>query len=89
MVKKILFNLLPKHIVIDYLKLQSVTSNLQRKVSSIAFIKMSLNLNLLPTFSKLQGQFVHNKDKTRTKESISKTNIVEHRKNIQILVIKT
>ena len=50
-----LFNLLPRHIAADYLKLESITSKLQRIVSNIAFIKKALHHNLVPTFEKVQG----------------------------------
>ena len=59
--------------------------NLQRTASSIAFIKKSLHNNLVPTFAKVQDQFVNNKDKTRSEESILKSNLVAHKRNMQIL----
>ena len=59
--------------------------NLQRTASSIAFIKKSLHYNLVPTLAKVQDQFVNNKDKTRSEESILKSNLVAHKRNIQIL----
>ena len=37
MMWEILFNLLPEHIVADYLKLKSIASKVQRTASSIAF----------------------------------------------------
>ena len=80
-----LFNLLPRHIAADYLKLKSITRKLQRTASSIAFIKKSLHHNLLSTFAKVQGRFVNIKDKTRAEESILKSNLVEHERDIQIL----
>ena len=43
---------------------------------------MSLHHNLVPTFVKVQGKFVNNKDKTRTEESILKSNLVEHEMSI-------
>ena len=33
----------------------------------------------------MQGQFINNKDKTKAEESILKGNLVEHKRNIQIL----
>ena len=59
--------------------------NLQRTASSIAFIKKSLHYNLVPTLAKVQDQFVNNKDKTRSEESILKSNLVAHKRNMQIL----
>ena len=49
----ILFNLLPRHVATDYLKLKSITSKLQRTASGIAFMKNSLHHNLVPTFVNL------------------------------------
>ena len=80
-----LFILLPRHIVADYLKLKCITSKLQKTASSIAFTKKSLHHNLVPTFAKVQGEFVNIKNKSRAKESILKSNLVEHKRNIQIL----
>ena len=65
MANTILFNSLPRHIATDYLKLKSITNKLQRTPSGMAFIKKSLHHDLVPTFAKVQGQFVNNKDKTR------------------------
>ena len=87
MASTILFNLLPRHVAADYLKLKSITSKLQKTVSSIAFINKSLHHNLLHTFVKVQGQFVIIKDKTRAKESILQSNLVDCKRNIQILSI--
>ena len=63
------FSLLTKHIAADYLKLKSSASKLQRIASSITFIKRSLHHDLAPTFAKVQGKFVNNKDKTRAEGS--------------------
>ena len=59
--------------------------NLQRTASSIAFIKKSLHNKLVPTFAKVQDQFVNNKDKAGSEESILKSNLVAHKRNIQTL----
>ena len=85
MANTILFKLLPRHIAADYLKLTSVTSKLQRPASSIAFIKKSLHNNIVSTFAKVQCQFSNNKDKTRAKESILKSSLVEDKRNIHTL----
>ena len=41
--------------------------------------------NLVPTFGNVQDQFVNIRDKTRPKESILKSNLVENERNLQIL----
>ena len=48
-------------------------------------MKMSFHHNIAPNFAKVQCQFVNNKDKTRAEESTLKINLVEHKRNIQIL----
>ena len=78
-------SLLPRNIATDYLKLKSITSKLQRTSSNIAFIKKLLHHNLVLTFAKVQGQLVNIKSKTRAEESILKSHLVEHKKNIQTL----
>ena len=65
--------------------MKSITSKLQITVSSIGFIKKLLHHNLVTTFAKVEGQFINSKDKTRVEESIFKSNLVEHKRNIQIL----
>ena len=65
--------------------MKSITSKLQRTTSSNAFIKRSSHHNLVPTFAIIQRQFVNNKDKTRVEESILENNLVEHKRNVQIL----
>ena len=39
----------------------------------------------MPAFTKVQDQFVNNKDKAGSKESILKSNLVAHKRNIQTL----
>ena len=80
-----LFILLPRHIVANYLKLKCITSKLQKTASSTAFTKTSLHHNLVPAFAKVQGEFVNIKNKSRAGESILESNLVEHKRNIQIL----
>ena len=52
---------------------------------SIAFMKISLHHDFVRSFAKLQGQFVNNKGKTKAEESTLKINLVEHKRNMQIL----
>ena len=44
-----------------------------------------LHHNLVPKFAKVQSQFVNNKDKTRSEETVLNSNLVEYKKNIQNL----
>ena len=70
---------------ITFLNNAAVVFNIIINRYSIAFMKESLHHYLVPTFAKVWGQFVNTKDKARAKESILKWNLVEHKRNIQIL----
>ena len=53
----------PKHIADDYYKLKSTSSEMQRAASSIGLIQQALFHQVTPTFAKVKGQFLRNKDK--------------------------
>ena len=53
-----------------YNKFIKVTSKLHKTSSSIGFIKKALHHNVTPTFAKIRGQFVHNKDQLDAERKI-------------------
>ena len=57
--------LLPQHVAVNYLKLKSYTSKIQRAASSTGFIRKSLHNNIVPTSAKVRGQFTDSKDQIK------------------------
>ena len=53
-----------------YNKFIKVTSKLHKTSSSIGFIKKALHHNVTPTFAKIRGQFVNNKDQLDAERKI-------------------
>ena len=79
-------NLLPRHVAVNYLKLKSYTSKIQRTASSIGFIRKSLHNNIVPTFEKVKGQFIDSKDQIKAEEEVLKNHLLNHQKNLQYLL---
>ena len=80
-----LINTLPRHIAIDYYKLKSLSSKLQKGACSIGFKQHALFHELTPTFAKVKRQFINHKDKYSTVKSILSSHLLEHRKNLKKL----
>ena len=78
-------NTLPRHIAIDYYKLKSLSSKIQKAASSIGFIQHALFHEVTPTFAKVRGQFINHKDRYNAVKSILNSHILEHRKNLKKL----
>ena len=51
-------------------KLKSFTSKLQRTASGIGIINQSLFHGVIPTFAKVQGQFLNKRDRWKSGEII-------------------
>ena len=79
-------NLIPRHVDVNYLKLKSYTSKIQRTASSIGFIRKSLHNNIVPTFEKIEGQFIDSKDQIKAEEGILKSHLLNHKNNLQCLL---
>ena len=79
-------NLLPRHVAVNYLKLKSYTSKIQRTASSIGFIRKSLHISIVPTFAKVKGQFIESKDQIKAEEGVLKSHLLNHKKNFQYLL---
>ena len=79
-------NLLSRHVAVNYLKLKSYTSKIQRTASSIGFIRKSLHNNIVSTFTKVKGQFIESKDQIKAEERVSKSNLLNHKRNLQYLL---
>ena len=80
-----LINTLPRHIAIDYYKLKSLSSKIQKAASSIGFIQHALFHEVTPTFVKVRGQFINHKDRYNSVKSILNSHLLEHRKNLKKL----
>ena len=78
-------NTLPRHTAIDYYKLKSLSSKIQKAASSIGFIQHALFHEVTPTFAKMRGQFINHKDRYNAVKSILNSYLLEHRKNLKKL----
>ena len=67
-------------------KLKSLTSKLQRTASSIAFIEQSLFYGVIPTFAKVKGQFLNERDRWKSSEIILKSQLHKHKKLLSRLM---
>ena len=61
---------LPRHMAVEYYKLKSLSSKIQRTSSSIGFIYKAIFHEVIPTFAKVKGQFVNVKDKYKAEKFI-------------------
>ena len=78
-------NTLQRHITIDYYKLKSLLSKIQKAASSIGFIQHVLFHEVTPPFAKVRGQFINHKDRYNAVQSILNSHLLEHRKNLKKL----
>ena len=76
----LLLDILPRRYTTLFNKLKSLTSKLQRTASSIAFIKQSLFHGVIPTFAKVKGQFLNERDGWKSSEIILKSQLHKHKK---------
>ena len=56
-----------------------------KAILDVILCNFLLHHNLVTKFAKVQSQFVNNKDKARSEESVLNSNLVEYKKNIQNL----
>ena len=66
--------------------MKSLTSKLQRTASSIAFIEQSLFYGVIPTFAKVKGQFLNERDRWKSSEIILKSQLHKHKKLLSRLM---
>ena len=79
---------LPRDIAVEYYKLKSLSSKVQRTSSSIDFIYKAIYHGVTPTFAKVKGQFVKMKDKYKAEKSILQSHLRAHKHNLEGLFIK-
>ena len=77
--------ILPQRIATLVSRLKSTTSRLQRIAASIAFIDQALFQNVIPTFAKVKGNFLNDKDRKKTEIRILKTHRENHRKTLKYI----
>ena len=81
-----LLDILPRRYTTLFNKLKSLTSKLQRTASSIAFIEQSLFYGVIPTFAKVKGQFLNERDRWKSSEIILKSQLHKHKKLLSRLM---
>ena len=79
---------LPRDIVVEYCKLKSLSSKIQRTSSSVGFIYKAIYHEVIPTFAKVKGQFVNMKDKYKAEKSILQSHVTAHKHTLKDLCIK-
>ena len=81
-----LLDILPRRYTALLNKLKSLTSKLQRTASSIAFIKQWLFHGVIPTFAKVKGQFLNERDRWKSSEIILKSQLCKDKKPLSWLI---
>ena len=79
---------LPRHITIEYYKLKWLSSKIQRTSSSVGFIHKAIYHEIIPTFAKVNGQFVYIKDKYKAEKIILQSHLTVHKHNLKNLCVK-
>ena len=78
--------LLPRQIAKHSIRLKSVTSKIQRTISSIAFIQKALCYEVMPTIAKVKGQFINLKDQRSTEKKVSLSHLKDHSSRLRKLL---
>ena len=81
-----LLDILPRRYTTLFNKLKPLTSKLQRTASTIVFIKQSLFHGVIPTFAKVKGQFLNERDRWKSSEIILKSQLHKHKKLLSRLI---
>ena len=71
-----------------YPKFIKVTSKLHKILSSIGFIKKALHYSVTPTFPKIGGQFVNNKDQLDAEQKLMISHLTQHDLKLKEITIK-
>ena len=80
----LLLDILPRQYTTLFNKLKSLTSKLRKTVSSISFIEQSLFHGVIPTFAKVKGQFLYERDRWKSSKVILKPQLHKHKNFILI-----
>ena len=83
MVSYYLIRKLPRHITVEYYKLKSLSSKIQRTSSSIGSIYKAIYHEVIPTFTKVKGHFVNMKDKYKAGKSILQSHLTAYKHNLK------
>ena len=78
-------NLLNEFITTNSIK---VTSKLHKILSSIGFIKKALHYSVTPTFPKIGGQFLNNKDQLDAEQKLMISHLTQHDLKLKEITIK-
>ena len=81
-------NNLPRRIAKLYQGLFSISSKMQRSAQSIGFIKKAIYNEVTPTFAKLKGQFINDKDRKKAEKDLLLAHLNNHYKELNSLKIR-
>ena len=73
-----LINNIPNRVAEICIKLKNITSKMHNTSTSIAFIKKALFVEVVPRFAKVKGQFINEKDRLLSSQSIMKSHLTKH-----------
>ena len=82
----LLSDTLPRRHITLFNKFKSLTSKLQRTVSSIAFIEQSVFHGVIPAFVMVKGQFLNESDRWKSSQIILKSQLRKHKKLLSRLI---
>ena len=80
-------NHLPRRVAIYYWKLKSITGKIYKTASSFGFIKKSIYHEVTPTFAKVNGHFIHKKDRWKCEHHLLLSHLESHSANIKSLYV--
>ena len=68
-----IINILPNRVADIYIKLKSITSELQNTSAGIAFIKKALFVDVIPKFAMVKVQFINETDSLTASPKLMKS----------------
>ena len=73
-----IINILPGRVPDIYIKLKSITPKLHSKSVSIAFIKKTLFVDVIPKFTRVKVQFINERDSLPASHKLIKSHLTKH-----------
>ena len=73
-----IINILPNRVADIYIKLKSITSELQNTSAGIAFIKKALFVDVIPKFAMVKVQFINETDSLTASPKLMKSHLTKH-----------
>ena len=80
-----IINILPNRVADIYIKLKSIISKLHNTSASIAFIRKTFFVDVIPKFAMVKGQFINETDSLTASCKLMKSHLTKHVQNLHNL----